>query len=150
MLNTSHSPTVNEPSSKSAKTGDFMSNLTPQWPEPEEPSSAVGIMNAGQFATAEPEHEPFLKRHSTFAPAIPGNKSKRARSGVVSAAIGGNHAHHGRPLRRGSKESISSSWSSLFNVPGSLSVLPTSDAELARSNGKRGQKSQVSSFTENF
>lgn len=83
--------------------GDFMSNLTPQWPEPEE---------APLSGTTSEEYDPFIRHH-----------------------------HHGHPhstfdpphLRRhGSKESISSSWSSLFNVPGTssgtVSVRPNSVA----------------------
>ena len=66
--------------------GDFMSNLTPQWPEPEE-------------ATLEQQESfPFIRthhQHSTFDP--------------------------GQRRRKNSNESISSSWSSLFNVPGTSS-----------------------------
>lgn len=69
-------------SSKNAN-NDFMANLAPQWPEPEEPSSSGA------------EADPFLRKHSTFVEG------------------GGGHR------LRGSNESISSSWSSLFNVPGS-------------------------------
>ena len=73
---------------------DFMSNLAPQWPEPEEPISA----SLANIHVAAPLHErePFLapKRHRH-------SPSRQA----------------GSNKKRGSKESISSSWSSLFNVP---------------------------------
>merc|ERR1712241_144299 len=84
---------------------DFMSNLTPQWPEPEE--------NLGQ----PQEYDPFIRHHhSTFDP-----------QGVVHIQRDRN-----RDRDRGSKESISSSWSSLFNVPGTssgtVSIRPNSVA----------------------
>ena len=74
---------------------DFMSNLAPQWPEPEEPVSA-SLANIHMSAPLH-EREPFLapKRHHRHSP---------GRSGASGQ-------------KRGSKESISSSWSSLFNVP---------------------------------
>lgn len=81
------------------KSGDFMSNLTPQWPEPEE--APLG----------QQEYDPFIRHHpSSF----------------------GDHHHHQERTRHGSKESISSSWSSLFNVPGTssgtVSIRPNSVA----------------------
>ena len=87
---------------------DFMSNLTPQWPEPEE------------VPMGQQEYDPFIRNthnnggHSTFDPPILRN-----------------HHHHRREAH-GSKESISSSWSSLFNVPGTssgtVSIRPNSVA----------------------
>merc|ERR1711941_27578 len=83
---------------------DFMSNLTPQWPEPEEVPMGTH------------EYDPFLRHttHSTFDP-----------QGMLR---GGRHRHN----NHGSKESISSSWSSLFNVPGTssgtVSIRPNSVA----------------------
>ena len=85
--------------SSSPKKSDFMSNLTPQWPEPEEEAGA-----------GQQEYDPFIRHHhpSTFDP-----KQVHMR-------------------RHGSKESISSSWSSLFNVPGTssgtVSIRPNSVA----------------------
>lgn len=88
---------------------DFMSNLTPQWPEPEE------------VPMGQQEYDPFIRNthnvnggHSTFDPPILRNH------------------HHHRREQHGSKESISSSWSSLFNVPGTssgtVSIRPNSVA----------------------
>ena len=64
--------------------GDFMQNLTPQWPEPEPEEQRV-------MADFPAETDSFLQHE---------------------------REKHLRRLRRGSKTSISSSWSSLFNVPG--------------------------------
>ena len=81
-----------------------MSNLTPQWPEPEEATSSSSPIG-------QQEYDPFIRQsqHSTFDPPV---------------------AVHLR--RQGSKESISSSWSSLFNVPGTssgtVSIRPNSVA----------------------
>ena len=86
---------------------DFMSNLAPQWPEPEEPVSA----SLANIHVAAPLHErePFLapKRHRYSSPG-------RAAGGGRG---GGGENRAGSSKKRSSKESISSSWSSLFNVP---------------------------------
>ena len=92
---------------------DFMSNLTPQWPEPEAQWPEPEEVPMGQQ-----EYDPFLRHshnnHSTFDPQGLLNNRK--------------HRHH----NHGSKESISSSWSSLFNVPGTssgtVSIRPNSVA----------------------
>lgn len=88
---------------------DFVTNMAPQWPEPEEPVS-VSLANIHMPAPL-PEREPFLapKRHHRYSP------------GRAGGAPG---------QKRGSKESISSSWSSLFNVP-AVSTTPSPAREVS-------------------
>ena len=85
---------------------DFMSNLTPQWPEPEE------------VPMGQQEYDPFIRNHNS------------GHSTFVDPPLLRNHHH--RREQHGSKESISSSWSSLFNVPGTssgtVSIRPNSVA----------------------
>ena len=92
---------------------DFMQNMTPQWPEPEEPAQTSA-------SDDQEENEPFLKRYSTFIPISDVKHSKNLpelnnHPNSHNSATGmGDHLIG---LRRHSKTSISSSWSSLFNVP---------------------------------
>ena len=101
----------------SSNHSDFMANLTPQWPEPEDPIQTSASED-------QEEHDPFLTRCSTFTPSISSdvkqvnNTSTKSSSNHKSSngrSGGGEQAMIG--LRRHSKTSISSSWSSLFNVP---------------------------------
>ena len=105
----------------SNRSGDngFMRNLTPQWPEPEEQTLQTSASDDQE------ENEPFLEhRYSTFAP-IPDVKQGNNKHINSSNNHFGSHnpsSKGGRcdpliGLRRNSKTSISSSWSSLFNVP---------------------------------
>ncbi len=107
-------PTSNGNNKNGGGRGDFMSNLTPQWPEPEPEEPLLHDHDRGRVGghllevVGGQEYEPFLRSsHTTFDPS----------------------PHH---RRRNSKESIGSSWSSLFNVPesttGTISLRPNSVA----------------------
>ena len=69
---------------------------TPQWPEPEDKANS-----------SFDEQDPFIQRCSTFSPT-----SSTSAASSLQPQPSQPHRH-----RRGSKTSISSSWSSLFNVP---------------------------------
>ena len=98
---------------------DFMRNMTPQWPEPEESATLQTLASDGQE-----ENEPFLvERCSTFSPLSDVRQVNNSHHVSNNHEVGNhNSSSKGRldpliGLRRHSKTSISSSWSSLFNVP---------------------------------
>jgi hypothetical protein len=107
---------------------DFMSNISsnlPQWPEPE----AQWPETEETLGQPPSESDPFIRHHhSTFDP-----------QGVV-------HIQRSRNREKGSKESISSSWSSLFNgLPGTssgtVSIQPNSGAVSNLSSSGSGHNS---------
>ena len=109
-------------SSNRSRDTDFMRDMTPQWPEPEEPTLQTSA------SEDQEEHEPFLDRqHSTFAPLSDVKPINNIHNNSSNNHFSNNHnnsSSKGRGggdiligLRRNSRTSISSSWSSLFNVP---------------------------------
>ena len=111
-------------SSNRSRDTDFMRDMTPQWPEPEEPTLQTSA------SEDQEEHEPFLDRqHSTFSPLSDVKSINNIHNNSSNNHFSNNHnntSSKGRGgggvdpligLRRNSRTSISSSWSSLFNVP---------------------------------
>ena len=110
-------------SSNRSQETDFMRDMTPQWPEPEEPATMQTSASEDQE-----EQEPFLDRQqSTFAALSDVKQINNVHNNSSNSHF---NNHHNNPsskgrgggdpligLRRHSRTSISSSWSSLFNVP---------------------------------
>ena len=86
---------------------------TPQWPEPEDLTTTAN-------SSYDDEHDPFLQRNggggsvrcSTFSPQTSSTSAASTLPLNTAAPTAASMQHR----RRGSKTSIGSSWSSLFNV----------------------------------
>jgi hypothetical protein len=103
-------------SSNRSRNTDFMRDMTPQWPEPEE-----GTLQTSASDDQE-ESEPFLEKCSTFSPISDVKQSNNVQKLANNHFSDHNSSSKSKldpliGLRRHSKTSISSSWSSLFNVP---------------------------------
>ena len=118
---------------------NFMRNMTPQWPEEEEPAQTSA-------SDDQEESDPFLQKYSTFAPISdvkPSNSLPAQNSHFNNHNSSKGKEDHVIGLRRHSKTSISSSWSSLFNVPTSN----TSTVKTTPSPNRKSIANTESTFT---